>query len=82
MAEEQIIREIDGGYPREVGSEASKSGYGVLVLLGLLDGGLSRTEVIDALVMHGELPSLDERPEGLENEIKLVVQRDQWQVVD
>lgn len=67
--------------PRLVGRLAAEQSVATEVLLGLMDGGTTLDEVIEALVMHGELPAVFERPEGLTTELRLVEQPDSgWNV--
>jgi len=66
--------------PRSMGHYAMTQGVGTEVLLGMLDDGMPLGDVVEALVMHGELPSVDERPEERDTEILLIEDDGDWRV--
>ena len=57
LAPRQFSLQLLAEFSRPIGELAASTGDGQLLLLGMLDGGLSLTDVIEALVMHGELPA-------------------------
>lgn len=68
----EFRREL-GRFVGEQGAETRE-----LILLGMLDGGMTLPEVIETLVMHGELPAGFERTD--ESSVMLVDSESGWLV--
>jgi hypothetical protein len=64
-------------WARYVGRIAAQEGQGLGLLLGLLDGGLEANDVLDALVMHGDLPDPAEVGNG-QGHLRLIEEDAGW----
>ena len=64
---------------RFVGRVAMADGLGLDLVMGLLDGGLGVDEIMDALVMHGDLPDTSEIGDGT-GRVRLIEAETGWDV--
>lgn len=76
----EAIESLLRAWPREIGQLAVKEGLHVALMLGMLDAGVDVDGVIDALVMHGDIPGFGRDVLARPTRVRLIDHAGQWQV--